>query len=79
MSTRTSLLFAVALTGIVLGGCGDSATNPAGDRAAPGAAACLSGGPTEKAEMKVYTFFGAAGAQSRVERRVRPDGSETLS
>ncbi|XYI03441.1 hypothetical protein ACMHYB_28195 [Sorangium sp. So ce1128] len=79
MSTRTSLLFAVALTGSVLGGCSDGETSPAGDRVARGAAACLTGGTTVKAEMKVYTFFGAAGAQSRVERRVRPDGSETLS
>ncbi|WP_438030534.1 hypothetical protein [Sorangium sp. So ce233] len=78
MSTRTSLV-AVALTGGLLVGCGDSATRPAADPVARGAAACLPGDRSEKAEMKVYTFFGAAGAQSRVERRIRPDGSETLS
>ncbi|WP_433937130.1 hypothetical protein AB3662_21050 [Sorangium cellulosum] len=78
MSTRTSL-FAVALTGSLLVGCGDSATRPAADPVAQGAADCLPGDTSAKAEMKVYTFFGAAGAQSRVERRIRPDGSETLS
>ncbi|XXX82256.1 hypothetical protein WMF30_26200 [Sorangium sp. So ce134] len=79
MSTRTSLLFAVALTGSLLVGCSDGATSLAEDRAARGAAACLPGGSIEKAETKVYTFFGGAGAQSRVERAIRPDGSETLS
>lgn len=79
MSTRTSLLFAVALTGSVLVGCGDSATSLAGDRVARGAAACLPGESVEKAERKVYTFVGGDGAQSRVERSIRPDGSETLS
>ncbi|WP_434048293.1 MULTISPECIES: hypothetical protein [Sorangium] len=78
MSTRTSR-FAVALTGSLLVGCGDSATRPAADPVARGAAACLPGDTSARAEMKVYTFFGAAGAQSRVERRIRPDGSETLS
>ncbi|WP_437738096.1 hypothetical protein [Sorangium sp. So ce1335] len=82
MSTCTSL-FAVALTGSLLAGCGDGATspaaNPVADRVAGAAAACLPGETSARAEMKVYTFFGAAGAQSRVERRIRPDGSETLS
>ncbi|WP_437321516.1 hypothetical protein [Sorangium sp. So ce385] len=79
MSTRTSLLFAVALTGSLLVGCGDGATSSVGDRVARGAAACLPGESIERAETKVYTFFGSAGAQSRVERAIRPDGSETLS
>ncbi|WP_437563996.1 hypothetical protein [Sorangium sp. So ce542] len=79
MSTRTSLLFAVALTGSLLVGCSDGATSSVGDRVARGAAACLPGGSIERAETKVYTFFGSAGAQSRVERAIRPDGSETLS
>ncbi|WP_437728970.1 hypothetical protein [Sorangium sp. So ce861] len=79
MSTRTSLLFAVALTGSLLVGCSDGATSSVGDRVARGAAACLPGESIERSETKVYTFFGSAGAQSRVERAIRPDGSETLS
>ncbi|WP_437786474.1 hypothetical protein [Sorangium sp. So ce1097] len=78
MSTHTSL-FAAALAGILLAGCSDGATNPAAQRIAGAAAACLPGETSAKSEMKVYTFFGAGGAQSRVERQIRPDGSETLS
>ncbi|WP_437878777.1 hypothetical protein [Sorangium sp. So ce513] len=78
MNTRTSL-FAAALAGPLLASCTDGATTPAAQRIAGAAAACLPGETGAKAEMKVYTFFDAGGARSRVERRVRPDGSESLS
>ncbi|WP_437683267.1 hypothetical protein [Sorangium sp. So ce131] len=79
MGTRTSLWFAVAFAGSLLVGCDDGGTRSAAERVAGGAAACLPGSSIERAETKVYTFYGATGAQSRVERTVRPDGSETMA